>query len=188
MECLYSASDCLNIVCDHIINLRGKANPQGCGKSLPACEWCKWFAEKGVPRMKAGAWMRPNPVKETGSGANGAVTDADVVAPRFLLLESDCLPLACSSRRSPVSVCRGSTSGSLSYHAWIFLNCHDQEEYTASAARILGAVARFGFDAANRNPSRLSRLPGALREVRTQGDGKQRLVYLNPEPKWRAIL
>ena len=141
--------------------------------------------------MKAGAWLRPNPVKEVGSGAKGAFMDADVVALRFLLLESDCLPLnlqlsAIASFRLPVAAIL--TSGGQSYHAWVDLNCHDQEEYTVAAARILGATAKFGFDAANKNPSRLSRLPGAQRGVKAQGDGKQRLVYLNPSPKWRSIL
>ena len=117
--------------------------------------------------------------------------DADVVAPRFLLLESDCLPLpmqlsAIACFRLPVAAIL--TSGGLSYHAWVHLNCHDLEEYAESATRILNAAARFGFDAANKNPSRLSRLPGAVREVKAIGDGKQRLVYLNPSPKWRPIL
>ena len=191
MESLYSESDCLNIVCDHTINNHGKANPQGAGKCLSACQWCQWFHEKGVPRMKAGAWLRPNPVTEVGSGARGAIMDADVVAPRFLLLESDCLPLglqlsALACFRLPISAIL--TSGGASYHAWVHLNCHDLEEYGAAATRILNAAAKFGFDAANKNPSRLSRLPGVLREVKPQGDGKQRLVYLNPSPKWRAIL
>ena len=191
MESLYLGCDCLNIVCAHTINNHGKANPFGPGKSLPCLKWCQWFHEKGVPQQKAGAWLRPNPVKEVGSGAGGAVMDADVVAPRFLLLESDCLPLplqlsAIASFRLPVAAIL--TSGGLSYHAWLDLNCHDLEEYAQSATRILSAASKFGFDAANKNPSRLSRLPGAIREVKAVGDGKQRLIYLNPSAKWRPIL
>lgn len=190
MESLYSEADCLNIVCDHLINNKGKACPQGPGKILPSLKWCDWFANKGVPAMEAGAWLRPNPVTETGSGAGGAVMDADVVAPRFLLLESDCLPLplqlsAIANFRLPIAAIL--TSGGSSYHAWVELNCHDQEEYHEQAGRILSAASRFGFDAANKNPSRLSRLPGVVRKVKPQGDGRQRLVYLNPSPKWRAI-
>jgi hypothetical protein len=190
MESLYSESDCLNIVCSHTINNHGKANPSGPGKSLSSLEWCRWFQSRGVPSMEAGAWLRPNPVTEFGSGAGGAVMDADVVAPRFLLLESDCLPLglqlsAIASFRLPIAAIL--TSGGLSYHAWVHLNCHDQGEYAEQAGRILSAAARFGFDAANKNPSRLSRLPGVVRKVKPQGDGRQRLVYLNPDPKWKAI-
>ena len=44
--------------------------------------------------MKAGTWVRPNPVAaKTGSGKGGAVMDKDIAAPRFVLLESDTLPL-----------------------------------------------------------------------------------------------
>ena len=190
-ESLYAEADCLNIVCKHTINPHGKANPHGPGKSLPSLEWCRWFRDKGVPAMNAGAWLRPNPVTETGSGAGGAVMDADVIAPRFLLLESDCLPLdlqlaAIASFRLPVAAIL--TSGGASYHAWVHLNCHDQEEYAQAAGRILSAASAFGFDAANKNPSRLSRLPGVVRKVKPQGDGRQRLVYLNPDARWKAIL
>jgi hypothetical protein len=191
MESLYSECDCLNIVCAHTINPHGKANPQGSGKCLSCINWCRWFHEKGVPQTRAGAWLRPNPVRQEGSGTNGAFMDADVVAPRFLLLESDCLPLdlqlsAIASFRLPVAAVL--TSGGSSYHAWLHINAHDLDEYAESATRILGAASKFGFDAANKNPSRLSRLPGAVREVKAQGDGKQRLIYLNPDPKWRPIL
>ena len=190
MECLYSDHDCLNIVCDHRVNDHGKANPHGPGKILPSCRWCEWFHKKGVPQMKAGAWLRPNPVREAGTGFGGAIMDADVVAPRFLLLESDSLPFelqlaAIASFRLPVAAVL--TSGGASYHAWVHLNCHDLEEYGEQAERILRAVGKFGFDTANKNPSRLSRLPGAIRQVKPQGDGKQRLLYLNPSPKWRPI-
>jgi len=191
MECLYSDEDCLNIVCRHTINNHGKANPAGPGKTLPSLHWCHWFHQHGVPQTTAGAWLRPNPVKEEGSGAGGAVMDADVVSPRFLLLESDCLPFdlqlaAIANFRLPVAAVL--TSGGASYHAWVALNAHDLEDYAEQAGRILSAVSRFGFDGANKNPSRLSRLPGAVREVKPQGDGRQRLVYLNPSPKWRPIL
>ena len=134
--------------------------------------------------------MRPNPTKEVGSGRNGAVVDEDVVSPRFLLLESDVLPLdlqicALANFRLPIAAVL--TSGGASVHAWVRLDCEDLEDYTDSANRILSAVSRFGFDAANKNPSRLSRLPGATRGIAASGDGRQRLLYLCPEPKWRSI-
>jgi hypothetical protein len=190
MECLYSGDDCLNIVCRNTISDKGKASPSGPGKTLPSIDWCHYFEKNGIPQSKAGAWMRPNPVKESGSGAGGAVMDADVVSPRFLLLESDILPFelqlaAIASFRLPVAavLTRGSQLPRLGA-----LDCHDLLEYAEQAGRILTAVSKFGFDGANKNPSRLSRLPGAVREVKPQGDGKQRLIYLNPCPKWRPIL
>jgi hypothetical protein len=37
-----------------------------------------------------------------------------------------------------------------------------------------------GIDPRNKNPSRLSRLPGARREIGAVDCGKQRVLYLNP--------
>jgi hypothetical protein len=189
-ENLYAGVECVNLVCAYAINQHGKAHPIGHGKTLPVCDWCRWFHDRGIPQTKAGAWARPNPVKEVGSGFEGAVIDADVTAPRFLLLESDCLPFhlqlcALANFRLPIAAIL--TSGGASVHAWVRLDCADLEDYTDSASRIFRAVERFGFDGSNKNPSRLSRLPGAMRDIRSSGDGRQRLLYLNPEPRWKSI-
>jgi hypothetical protein len=118
--------------------------------------------------------------------------DKDIKIPRFVLLESDSLPLqyqltALAVFRLPIAAIL--TSGGASYHAWVKVDCESNEEFDGVAERILKAVEPFGFDAANKNPSRLSRLPGVMRGIRHgEGDGRQRLVYLNPEPKWQSIL
>ena len=54
--------------------------------------------------------------------------------------------------------------------------------------QLLELVRKFGVDGKNKNPSRLSRLPGARRTIGAVGDGVQRLVYLNPQPEQRRIL
>jgi hypothetical protein len=190
-ESLYADTECVNLVCDYAINERGKAHPVGCGKILPVCDWCRWFHDRGIPQTRAGAWARPNPVKEVGSGFEGAIMDEDVTAPRFLLLESDCLPFSlqlCALANFRLPIAAILTSGGLSAHAWVRLDSADLEDYNDSASRIFAAVSRFGFDGANKNPSRLSRLPGAMRVIRpSEADGRQRLLYLNPAPKWRSI-
>ena len=196
-EHLYAKSDLLNVVCAYTqsTTLEGKrkANPHGPGKTLSVRDWLDWFGQYGVPVMKAGAWVRPNPVAaKDGSGKAGAFMDKDIAVPRFLLLESDCLPLryqltAMAVFRLPIACIM--TSGGASYHAWVKLDCDNLAQFEHAAERILAAVEPFGFDAANKNPSRLSRLPGVMRGIRHgEGDGRQRLVYLNPEPQWRAIL
>jgi hypothetical protein len=43
-------------------------------------------------------------------------------------------------------------------------------------------------DTKNKNPARLSRLPGVVRQIGANGDGRQRLFYLNPQPEQKAIL
>jgi hypothetical protein len=68
------------------------------------------------------------------------------------------------------------------------VDARDAVEYRAIVARMLELLARFGIDGKNKNPSRLSRLPGARREIGAAGDGVQRLLYLNPNPGERGIL
>jgi hypothetical protein len=60
-------------------------------------------------------------------------------------------------------------------------------EYRTKVARMLELLARFGVDGKNKNPSRLSRLPGARREIGAADDGVQRLLYLNPRPQEKAL-
>jgi hypothetical protein len=66
--------------------------------------------------------------------------------------------------------------------------CRDAAEYRATVARMLALLAKFGVDGKNKNPSRLSRLPGARRVIGALGDGVQRLLYLNPQPEERRAI
>ncbi len=122
--------------------------------------------------------------KSTASGKGGAICDADVVSYRFTILESDLLTaeLALSLfARLPLPIAAILSSGGKSPHAWVKLDCLNAEEYRAKVERIYALLARFGLDPNNKNESRLSRLPGAQREIGKQGDGGQRLLYLNDE-------
>lgn len=182
-ELLYSENEFINVVCK-FTETDNRACPQGAGRSLSPQGWIKWIQENGVPDLAAGAWVRPNPVKAEGTGANGAYKDEDVTAFRFLLLESDTLPLPqqlalYKNLKLPISAVY--MSGGKSAHALARVNAKDEEEYKARAQRILAALSPFGIDLANKNPSRLSRLPGAIREIGAAGDGLQRLLYINPK-------
>jgi hypothetical protein len=146
--------------------------------------------DQGTPHSEAGAWVRPNPVKDHGSGKCGAVTNADVTSYRFCLLESDALTVELQLSlwaRLPLPVAAIIQSGGRSVHAWVMLNCSNAQEYRTKVERIYSLLARFGICSSNKNPSRLSRLPGAQREIGKHGDGAQRLLYLNPEPSETAI-
>lgn len=182
-ELLYSDDEFINVVCK-FTEIDNRACPQGAGRSLSPQGWIKWIRENGVPDLAAGAWVRPNPVKAEGSGANGAYKDEDVTAFRFLLLESDTLPLSqqlalYQKLKLPISAVY--MSGGKSAHALARVNAKDEEEYKTRAQRILAALSPFGIDLANKNPSRLSRLPGAVRKIGAAGDGLQRLLYINPK-------
>jgi hypothetical protein len=194
LAALYERPERVNIVTDYIVaadkNGNEKANPQGAGKFMLRDEWLRYIRDHGAPQDEAGAWIRPNPVKKCGSGKGGAITDADVTSYRFALVESDKLALEIQLSlwaRLPLPVAAIISSGGASYHAWVKMDCIDEAEYDEQVKQILTTLARFAVDAANKNPSRLARLPGAQRSIGAHGDGAQRLVYLNPEPTGEAI-
>ena len=186
---LYDKDDFLNVLTDFTIERqkdgKEKANPKGAGKSLLRDDWMRTIRQNGVPQSKAGAWIRPNPVKQHGTGTSGAPCDADVTRFQSCLLESDDLPFDLQLSlwaRLPLPIVAIIDSGGRSAHAWVMLNCSAAEEYRAQVNRIFTLLARFGVCKSNKNPSRLSRLPGAQREIgKREGGGAQRLLYLNPD-------
>lgn len=184
LEMFYQPEDYLNIVCRYTEDDDGKANPSKEGKILRRDDWITWIRANGVPQSKAGAWVRMNPCKENGSGANGAVTDDDIKSFRFVLLESDDLPIGLqvalfSKLKLPVSLAM--SSGGKSVHAWVKVDAPDKETYRNYSERIIKALESFGICRSNKNPSRLSRLCGAKRVIGAHGDGSQRLLWLNPK-------
>lgn len=184
LSALYGADEKLNVVCKFTVNDKGKANPHGGGRSLTPAGWLDYVKEHGVPMSDAGAWVRLNPCGP-GSGKDGAIMDIDVLAFRYLLVESDRLPVETQVAlylKWKLPVVAIIKSGGGSAHAWLRVDCADKPEYVALAEKILALIEPFGFDQSNKNPSRLSRLPGAVRKVKASGDGRQELLYLNPAP------
>lgn len=181
-ELLYSGTDNLNIVCS--FELRGeKAQPKGAGRILSRDKWIEYLGKKDVPESEAGAWFRPNPCKAHGSGHAGAVTDSDIESFRFLLLESDVLTVEMQLAlflKIKLPIALVTLSGGGSAHGWVRLDSPDIKDYETKARRIVDILHPFGIDQANKNPSRLSRLPGANRVIGASGDGIQRLLWLNP--------
>ena len=189
LAAFYDQTERVNVVTDHTIvagkNKRQKANPRGPGKIMLRDECLRYIRDHGAPESEAGAWIRPNPVKATGSGKAGAVTDSDVTSYRFTILESDLLSAKFALSlwaRLPLPVAAIIGSGGKSPHAWVKVDCSNAAEYQRTVGRIYSRLAQFGVDPNNKNESRLSRLPGAQREIGKQGDGEQRLLYLNAEP------
>ncbi len=190
---LYGKEEYINVVTDFTREEKDgaeKANPKGAGEIQLRDEWMRWTRKHGTPQSDAGAWIRPNPVKKRGSGKDGAITDTDVMSHRFCLLESDALPIDLQLSlwaRLPLPIAAIIESGGRSVHAWVMVNCPNAQDYRVTVDRIYTLLARFGLCPSNKNPSRMSRLPGAQREVGKHGDGAQRLLYLNPEPLEMAI-
>lgn len=183
---LYTTDETVNIMTKFTKSDKGKANPSGSGKTLPRDEWIEWFRDKGIPVSDAGAWIRPNPSALNGSGKDGAVTDADTTSHRFIMVESDSLPLEVQFTlysKLPLPIAAIILSGGDSAHAWLKVDCKDAEDYRQLAKDFYSIAEGLGFDPANKNSSRLSRLPGVMRKIGAKGDCQQRLIYLNPKPE-----
>ncbi len=121
----------------------------------------------GDPHPQAGAWVRVNPLD--GQGAK----DANVTAFRHALIEADADELGkqlalIRALRLPCSAVVH--SGGKSIHAIVRVDAGDAAEYRKRVDRLYKVCAASGLkvDSANRNPSRLSRLPGVMRGERPQ--------------------
>lgn len=186
---LYHPGELVNYVTEFMADTdqagKVKARPRGMGVTLERDALVAQFTASGSATSRAGGWLRMNPVDGRG------IADANVTAWRFALLESDALPTELQLAlfvRLPLPIAALITSGSRSLHAWVRMDARDEAEYRGGVARMLDLLDRFGVDGKNKNPSRLSRLPGARRVIGAAGDGWQRLLYLNPNPNGRSIL
>ena len=118
----------------------------------------------------AGAWIRFNPLSGQG------VRNVDVTEYRYALVESDTV-----SKEMQLSIIRALElpcaaivdSGGKSIHAIVRVDARDHSEYRDRVERLYSVCRKNGLepDPQNKNPSRLSRMPGAVR-----GDAVQRLV------------
>ena len=121
----------------------------------------------------AGAWIRFNPMD--GKGVN----NTNVAAYRFALIESDTMPLDAQYRmyrKLNLPIAAMVTSGGKSIHAIVHIDAVNAAEYRDRVEMLYTILANKGMvvDMQNKNPSRLSRLPGCIR-----GTNKQMLVETN---------
>lgn len=128
----------------------------------------------GSYRHEAGAWVRINPVDGDGVG------NRNVTRFRHALVESDELPVGkqvalIRAMRLPVSAIV--TSGGKSVHAVVRVDAEDARQYAERVRALYEYCRKSGFpvDEQNKNPSRLSRLPGFER-----GPHWQRIVQIGP--------
>ena len=133
--------------------------------------------KEGIPAGNAGVWLRMNPLDGKQTANN------NVTVFRWTLLEFDTIPTELQLqflRRLPLPIGTILTSGGKSVHCWVAVNAINANEYRKQVVELFKLLEPFGLDQNNKNPSRLSRMPGALRILGANGDGKQRLLYLNP--------
>jgi len=138
----------------------------------------EWWLQKLAERpdfynCESGAWMRVNPFKPgTYDG-----TDKEVAAFRHVLVEFDKRPLVEQWRilnNCGLPITSVTYSGGDSLHALVRLDAKDAEEYKERQELVYEYLGDVMDDRSNKNASRWSRLPGAVR------DGKeQKLVAVN---------
>lgn len=128
---------------------------------------------------KAGMWVRINALD--GHGAK----NENVVSYKYALVECDDLSLAKQNeaiRKLQLPVATLTYSGAKSIHAIVRVDATNAEEYRQRVEFLYKICEKNGLivDTANKNPSRLSRLPGVKR-----GGKKQFLIETNlGKPSW----
>ena len=118
-------------------------------------------------KEEAGAWIRFNPLDGQG------VANANVTAFRYALVESDTLPIQEQDalyRRLELPIAALVYSGGKSLHAIVHIDAPDIEEYYRRVDFLYSFLQKEGvdIDRQNRNPSRLSRMPGVTRNGKMQ--------------------
>lgn len=163
-------------------NEKGKHIPQNkgsydrtAGELIEALEKCGGDIGSvlGDYDPNGGAWIRFNPLDGHG------VKNENVTEFRYALVESDDMSLEKQNAmmremQLPISVLV--YSGGKSLHAIVKIDAADYSEYRKRVDYLYDVCRKNGMaiDTQNRNPSRLSRLPGV-----TRGDKKQFIVDTN---------
>lgn len=138
-------------------------------------------AAVGDWKPDAGAWIRFNPLDGEG------VKNENVTKFRFALVESDTLSLSEQEalyRKHELPIAAMVYSGGKSIHAIVHIDARNADEYRSRVAKLYDYLEENGIsiDQQNRNPSRLSRMPGA-----TRNGVEQKLLATNiGEPSWDA--
>jgi RecA-family ATPase len=130
-------------------------------------------ATVGDWKPEAGAWIRFNPVDGEG------VKNENITKFKFALVESDTLPIAEQDvmfRKLELPIAALVHSGGKSLHAIVRIDAEDYTEYRKRVAFLYDFLEKNGvtIDKQNRNPSRLSRMPGV-----TRNGNRQYLVATN---------
>ncbi|MBE5825288.1 MAG: DNA primase [Butyrivibrio sp.] len=124
-------------------------------------------------KPEVGAWIRFNPLDGNG------VKNENVTRFKYALVESDTLPIAEQDllfRKLELPIAVLVHSGGKSLHAIVKVDAPDYEEYRKRVDYLYTFLEDHGcvIDKQNRNPSRLSRMPGV-----TRNGNRQYIVDMN---------
>ena len=114
-----------------------------------------------------GAWIRFNPLDGQG------VKNINVTDFRYALVESDSVDIATQNaliRELELPVAALVYSGGKSVHAIVRVDAADAQEYRRRVEYLYSVCSKNGLtvDTQNKNPSRLSRMPGVMRNGKKQ--------------------
>ena len=190
LETLYQPEDIVGYATQIARDQRGRPRPINTNLALKASEFIGRLREAediqtviGPYRPDCGAWIRPNPLDGKGQ------SDRNVSSYRYVLVESDELSREEQERfyrRYELPVACLVDSAGKSLHAIVRIDAPNEREYRSRVYYLFRFLERRGFpvDGANRNPSRLSRMPGVTRNGVTQ-----RLLATNiGKPTWSEWL
>lgn len=185
LETLFRPTDKIQIVVGKK-NDSGGESPTGAMPILTRDDWVKKLKEKGNTddlfsarnedgKIFQGLYVSINPLREVKDGRK----KKNIARYEHALIEFDTISikqqwqLIKKSRVPCATVC---FSGNKSIHALVRVNARDAEQYSERVGELLFHFKEYEVDIQNKDPSRLSRLPGC-----TRGDTlkKQTLLAVN---------
>lgn len=189
LETLFDVNETVGYVTESWQKDGGKYLPtKGCfdrtaGQLIEALSKCDddLGAVLGDYKPEAGAWIRFNPLDGKG------VKNENVTEFRYALVESDDMPIEQQNaliRELELPVACLVHSGGKSLHAIVRIDAPDYTEYRRRVDYLYEVLKKndFTLDTQNKNPSRLSRMPGI-----TRNGNKQFLVDTNiGKESWEA--
>ena len=169
LETLFQPNDIVGFATQVAQDSHGKLKPINTNLALKASDFIARLHEEndigtvvGPYRADCGAWIRMNPLDGKGQ------SDRNVSAYRYVLIESDVLPKEEQERiyrKYELPIAALVDSAGKSVHAVVRIDAPDEQEYRRRVNYLFSFLELRGFpvDNANKNPSRLSRMPGVLR-------------------------
>ena len=175
LSVLFEQSENVGYVTESYLNEDGRYVPtkgaydRTAGQLIQALSTCKGDIGSvlGDYKREAGAWIRFNPLDGKG------VKNENVTEFRYALVESDTLDLSkqyslMKELQLPIAIMVH--SGGKSIHAIVRIDAQNYDEYRKRVDYLYSVCQKNGMqlDRQNRNPSRLSRLPGVYRKDKPQ--------------------
>ena len=170
LETLFKPDDIVGFATQVAPDAHGKLKPINTNLAMRVSDFIGRLHETddiakaiGSYREDCGAWIRMNPLDGNGQ------SDRNVSAYRYVLIESDDMPKEEQERfyrKYDLPIAALVDSAGKSMHAVVRIDAPDEQEYRHRVNYLFRFLELHGFpvDNANKNPSRLSRMPGVLRD------------------------